>query len=198
MNSKRFILGTVVVLLSSWGYAPAFAQCVLSDSLQLGDRAPVSICEGSPEGFASGGQAVDAIDFGPFTVAPILTDLQVTLTEPGSSAVSDFVNIDPLFFTDLNGATILTGLDVTLVSDNESPLNVGDGQFVLAETGSWQNLSPFVKQFYGWTFPIPDVNVMSDVSDVPETSVWAMLLIGFAGLGFAGYRRAPKAPAFAG
>ena len=28
---------------------------------------------------------------------------------------------------------------------------------------------------------------------VPETSTWAMMLIGFVGLGFAGYRSTPKA-----
>ena len=28
---------------------------------------------------------------------------------------------------------------------------------------------------------------------VPEPSTWAMMLLGFAGLGFAGYRRARKA-----
>jgi hypothetical protein len=32
------------------------------------------------------------------------------------------------------------------------------------------------------------------VTDIPETSTWAMLLVGFAGVGFAGYWRAkPKA-----
>ena len=31
------------------------------------------------------------------------------------------------------------------------------------------------------------------VSSVPEPSTWAMMLIGFAGLGYAGYRRAKKA-----
>jgi hypothetical protein len=29
----------------------------------------------------------------------------------------------------------------------------------------------------------------SEPSSVPEPSTWAMMLIGFAGLGFAGYRR---------
>ena len=32
---------------------------------------------------------------------------------------------------------------------------------------------------------------------VPESSTWAMMLLGFAGLGFAGYRRSRKAAAAA-
>jgi hypothetical protein len=32
-------------------------------------------------------------------------------------------------------------------------------------------------------------------SAIPEPSTWAMMLIGFAGLGFAGYRRAKAVPA---
>ena len=32
---------------------------------------------------------------------------------------------------------------------------------------------------------------------VPEPSTWAMMLLGFAGLGFAGYRKTKKSPAFA-
>jgi hypothetical protein len=34
-------------------------------------------------------------------------------------------------------------------------------------------------------------------SVVPETSTWAMMLLGFVGLGFAGYRKAKGAPRFA-
>ena len=33
------------------------------------------------------------------------------------------------------------------------------------------------------------------VSGVPESSTWVMMLLGFAGLGFAGYRRTRKSPA---
>ena len=33
---------------------------------------------------------------------------------------------------------------------------------------------------------------------VPESSTWAMMLIGFAGLGFAGYRKAKTGPQAAG
>jgi PEP-CTERM motif len=33
-------------------------------------------------------------------------------------------------------------------------------------------------------------NVSYNFSTVPEASTWAMMLAGFAGLGFAGYRKA--------
>ena len=37
--------------------------------------------------------------------------------------------------------------------------------------------------------------VVSEVSSVPEPSTWAMMLLGFAGLGYAGYRRARRSNA---
>ena len=40
-----------------------------------------------------------------------------------------------------------------------------------------------------------DATVTGDISGVPEPSTWAMMAIGFAGLGFAGYRKARDAPA---
>jgi Protein of unknown function (DUF642) len=39
------------------------------------------------------------------------------------------------------------------------------------------------------------VNLIS--TGVPETSTWAMMVLGFAGLGYAGYRRSHKSAAFA-
>jgi len=37
------------------------------------------------------------------------------------------------------------------------------------------------------TLEDPDISVLGGV--VPEPSTWAMMLLGFAGLGYAGYRR---------
>jgi hypothetical protein len=34
------------------------------------------------------------------------------------------------------------------------------------------------------------IGPVESVGSVPEPSTWAMMLLGFAGLGFAGYRRA--------
>jgi hypothetical protein len=36
----------------------------------------------------------------------------------------------------------------------------------------------------------PPVLMTAKVALVPESSTWALMLIGFAGIGFAGYRRA--------
>jgi hypothetical protein len=42
--------------------------------------------------------------------------------------------------------------------------------------------------------PAPTFNAISiSGTVVPEPSTWAMMLLGFAGLGFAGYRHAKKA-----
>jgi hypothetical protein len=193
MNTKRILWAAAIALSAAPVSAPAFAQCVASDSLQLGSRAPVVICEGSPEGI-TGNTASDAIDF-PSPIlppTPITQDLQITLTEPGSSAVSDYVNVDPIIFV---GSPLVFGLDVTLVSDNETPLNVSPGTYVIAETGKPQNLDSYILQFYGWNFAIPSVDVTSDVSDVPEPSTWLMMLAGLAGLGIAGHRASRKATA---
>ncbi len=40
------------------------------------------------------------------------------------------------------------------------------------------------------TQALPVVSLVSSVTIVPEPSTWALLLVGFAGLGYAGYRRA--------
>ena len=45
--------------------------------------------------------------------------------------------------------------------------------------------------------PAPAFNAAFSLSGstIPEPSTWAMMLLGFAGLGFAGYRQAKKAGA---
>jgi hypothetical protein len=39
----------------------------------------------------------------------------------------------------------------------------------------------------------PKGEIRGQLAPVPEPSTWAMILLGFAGLGFVGYRRAAKA-----
>ncbi len=47
------------------------------------------------------------------------------------------------------------------------------------------------------TQDLPEVTLVSSLTTVPEPSTWAMLLLGFAGLGFAGHRTSRKAVAIA-
>jgi hypothetical protein len=51
-----------------------------------------------------------------------------------------------------------------------------------------------VLSFLAWgNVPVPPMALLDGVSvDVPEPSTWVMILAGFAGLGFAGHRRARK------
>jgi hypothetical protein len=43
-----------------------------------------------------------------------------------------------------------------------------------------------------WYFAVQELTYTSSVSAVPEPSTWAMMLLGFAGLGFMAYRRKSK------
>jgi hypothetical protein len=85
-----------------------------------------------------------------------------------------------------------TGFDVTLsdalffVSPTEIPLDN-------LNTNDYPPTSPMFQPIPG----IPDGTVLDSGSSiagpsVPESSTWAMLLLGFAGLGYAGYRRRQK------
>jgi hypothetical protein len=51
--------------------------------------------------------------------------------------------------------------------------------------------------FEPWPFATITGTVVIKPTNVPEPSTWAMMLLGFAGLGFAGYRRSRRAAAFA-
>jgi len=61
---------------------------------------------------------------------------------------------------------------------------------VIQFTGSYQDISwtnPTAENWYGFTV---------GVAAVPEASTWAMMILGFAGVGFMAYRRKSKGSAF--
>jgi hypothetical protein len=39
---------------------------------------------------------------------------------------------------------------------------------------------------------VPEAALVGEGSAVPEASTWAMMLLGFAGLGYAAFRRSPR------
>ncbi len=193
MKGNRTLLWTVLAASTLLSCAPAFALVApaLSDWLQLGDQPKVYLYESQETAVLN--PISDVIYFAPISgVFPNFVD-QITLTEPDSTAVSDYINVDPIYtYNSDNVPVTLYGLNVTLVSDNDSkPWDIGYGNTVLPETGLPQNLTPYIETFYGVT-GLPSVVVESDV---PEASTWAMLLVGFAGLGFAARRATRTATA---
>jgi hypothetical protein len=60
----------------------------------------------------------------------------------------------------------------------------------LNETGDWQEITPY------FTFVVAGTRAWV-ASDVPEPSTWAMMLMGFAGLAFAGFRSRKRTAALA-
>ena len=77
-------------------------------------------------------------------------------------------------------------------------LNGADGVTQSFNTGAWNYLG-----VTGWNVdgnhPDADIAIALEVvsTSVPEPSTWAMMMLGFAGLGFAGFRKAKGAAAFA-
>ena len=83
----------------------------------------------------------------------------------------------------------------------------GDGSVTInfdnaAQTFDFGNGGSFTVSVNDLTLNLGDPNLtgtitLTSVSAVPEPSTWAMMLLGFAGIGFLGYRRSQKAPLLA-
>jgi hypothetical protein len=99
-------------------------------------------------------------------------------------------NIDASFnFTSANGAPVFEagginipygGMAITVSGDNVSGQEAnGTVQFDGTVTSiTWTN--PVAEDFYAFTVGVPAA---------PETATWAMMILGFAGIGFMAYRR---------
>jgi hypothetical protein len=129
----------------------------------------------------------------------------VIITEPNASGASS----DVLRFTDstgrLTGVTrgtwmifysdpLLSAHENEFLADTGFPGNVGSGnKITIDETGL--NGLPYSEANNGFDYKpggagYPINNEYHGISDaVPEFSTWGMMVLGFAGLGFAGYRR---------
>ena len=116
-------------------------------------------------------------------------DLLLGLIDDQQAGFSDGLGFQSMdFYVAVNGSDIL---DVNLTS-----LAVAESFFqdIVLNLGSYSGL---VDLTFGYTL-VADGSGGFGVDyafggAVPETSTWAMMLIGFAGLGFAGYRRAKVA-----
>jgi hypothetical protein len=101
----------------------------------------------------------------------------IALTEPGSSGFSDVVGIPTAgalaFVSDPADFSIFTIFKT--VPETSSKLDVTTDLLSAAAIAA------------GFT-----ASFQSDLNAVPEPSTWAMMLLGFAGLAYAGWRRAAR------
>jgi PEP-CTERM motif len=106
------------------------------------------------------------------------------------------------------GSVAYTGAQLALISGEESSLSIpipGGNDTILGAltNGRWTFTDASadiigITLYEGTTIPSNSFEIAQIATSAPEPSTWAMMLLGFAGLGFAGYRRAKRnAPAFA-
>jgi hypothetical protein len=100
-------------------------------------------------------------------------DLKVLFTSPGT--------VNTTFQADLSGSIFLTAGKITIDWDpNGETVNYAGGSFKL--TLADINLT-------SRDLSDPILATISNVSAVPEPSTWAMMILGFFGVGFTAYRR---------
>ena len=195
---KIVTLGAAVALaaLSVFGVTAAQAQSATSCPGGSDPNASDCLQIFNPDGSQLSLLAIteqDELDFpgriwsigGVVPTDPIVLNTWIGLIEPGADALSDIVGVFPQgggtaigFISD---AADFTGFNiVATVPETASPLDIT--QFLSPEARAAGFSASFQSDFEG---------------AVPEPSTWAMLLLGFAGLGYAGYRRARQTRALA-
>ncbi len=123
-----------------------------------------------------------------YSYGPDTLTQTVTTTAGQSYSLSFWIyqqNMGPSTFLDVtwDGATVFSK---TWSGTGDAPYQ----NFVVSVAGTGSDILQFSSaNDPGWTY-IDNISV-----SVPEPSTWAMMTLGFAGLGFAGYRRAKSARA---
>jgi hypothetical protein len=126
-----------------------------------------------------------------------------TYTNFGSKQIDDiFVSFSATGFNSNHNTFSFTGDDFTSLSFNNL------GELIGITSNSFSSSSPDTGATLGfglfdtYAFNPPGFNntqfgfVISQVAAVPEASTWAMLMLGFVGVGFVAYRRKQGEPTF--
>jgi hypothetical protein len=193
---SRFLLNAALAFLVSGSMGsmvanPASAATLLGNSISAsyGFPNPGTF----PTGFVSYSPATFTVGAGVETVLSINSNV----TPGGTDKIDVDFSANALTFTFLNkeirSAAPFNGPEFTLLSGNPfDPIGsvvVSGGQTVTASIVggilevNWQ----------GQTFAANDTVVINFTAAVPETSTWAMMILGFAGVGLVAYRRKSKA-----
>jgi hypothetical protein len=121
--------------------------------------------------------------YGPDTLTQVVSD-----TSGQNYALSFWVDQAP---SNLTSANIIFDVnwDGSTVFSQVVPTSSGYQNYMVTVTGSGADTLEFVSANNpGLTF----LDNVSLTSGIPEASTWAMMMLGFAGLGFAGYRKTKR------
>ena len=163
------------------GY-PSYSPTATFSGGTVGDPPPPGIIKI----FGGGGTlaTTDTIQFATSVTNPVLAIW--SLGQGGLSASFNFTSSEPFTIesggpsAEYGGSTITLGLGNSVLGSEGNGTIQFNGTF---NSISWTN--PTYENWYGFT--------VGTVAPVPEPSTWAMLLLGFAGLGYMAYRRNTKA-----
>lgn len=115
---------------------------------------------------------------------------------PGGSATFNFTAPSHSFGADFTGLQAAFGTTLTISFNNGAPqvlnlpvnVNGGDMYFGFTDVNAFTSVTIYRPGGDAWGLD----NVAFDVGAVPEASTWAMMILGFAGIGFMAYRRKSK------
>ena len=148
---------------------------------------PIYVTTSPTEGGSVYSAQIAGYTYGPDTLSQSVTDTSgtsYTLSFGVYQAPPNLSASDISFVVDWNGASVFT---------QPNPSGIGWQNYALLVTGTGSDTLSFAAANNpGLTF-LDNVSL----SGVPEPSTWAMLLFGFGGLGFAGYRASRKSAALA-
>ena len=153
----------------SWGPAGTFNGGTISN-------APPSA--GGIIQLVGGGTTVDTITFATPVVDPVMA---IWSLGAGSTPASFVFTAAPFNIESGGPSAEYGGTPLTLIVNGVSGQ---EGNGTIQFQGTFNSISwinPNSEYWYGFT--------VGTVSAVPEPSTWAMLLLGFAGMGFMAYRR---------
>ena len=187
------------LLIAALVTAPAAARAANIMALETGDTATLVGTQFDITPFTSMSTGETATGSGSFIANVVATgSALIVLTETAGGPASDWLRLT------YSGSGSSGTISASWNSDSEPgglpPIPVIPGvtpQF-LVETGGIQQVTAQLALSAGGNFPSNiTVQVQSDVTAaVPEPSTWAMMLLGFLGLGFA-FRQSRRKVSFA-
>jgi hypothetical protein len=209
---KYKLMFSAAVLLTAVSVAgSAYANVVTgsiweNESAAAGDATPANVPGTTPDVTFSVTTPIDFASDGAYTIGEFLSSGGATVLT-GAGELGNTLNNTIFNFT--GSVSVTTGQTFTVGHDDGLTLLIGGLTVINAPlptsfvdttvtyTGPTGNL-PF-QLVYGECCGAPaNLSISLPLSSVPEPSTWAMLVLGFAGLGFAGYWTSRKAVSVAG